>query len=143
MRKYVNKNLFLRSKIINLFMKNGKKKIAEKILVKAVKRTQKISKKQFKTVFQYAIINSTPIFVVNSKVVKKGKRKVQKDVPSFLFNNFSRVNNALKIVNKSIKKNRNDKHFDEILVTEMLDSFFSNSSSVIKKNEIQKFFRLL
>jgi ribosomal protein S7 len=139
MRKFLNKkNLFLKDKTINLIMKRGKKTTGEKILLKFVKSFQKSSKKKFIALFQASIMNTTPVFSVNTQVVKKGKRKFTKDVPSFLSNHSLRISNALSFLKQSVNKEKKTGHFYKMFAREVLASSLSNSSSTLKKNEVQK-----
>ncbi len=63
------KSFNLKTKIINTLMISGKKNTGEKILLKFAKRLQKSSKKNFKSLVQLAIINSTPTFKLNEQIV--------------------------------------------------------------------------
>jgi len=139
MRKFLSKKkLFLKDKTINLIMTRGKKTTGEKILLKFVKSFQKSNKKKFITLFQSAIINTTPIFSVNTQVVKKGKRKSTKDVPSFLSSHNSRISTSLNFFKQSVVKDKKTGNFYKMLAKEVLNSSYAISVSVAKKNEVQK-----
>ena len=131
------KKIFLKNKIINVFMKNGKKKTVEKIIVKFVKTFQKSSTKRFTTLFQSSIINATPVFSVNTQVIKRGKRKVTKDIPSFLSNNSIRVTTAMNFFKQSVAKDKKNGPFYEMLAKEVLSSASITTSSVVKKIDVQ------
>lgn len=60
-----NKTIALKNKIVNVFMKNGKKHTGEKNLLKSSKLLQKSSRKNFQNLVQLAIINTTS--ALNSK----------------------------------------------------------------------------
>lgn len=138
MRKFVNnKKLFLKNKTINIFMKSGKKKTVEKILLKFAKTFQKSNNKKFTTLFQSAIINTTPVFSVNTQVIKKGKRKATKNVPSFLSNNSVRVINSIHFFKESVVKEKKNGHFYKMLAKEVLNSSSTNSTSIVKKADVQ------
>ena len=133
-----NEKTNLKTKIINSLMINGEKKTGEKILVKFLKNLQKSTNKNYKSLIQLAIINSTPTFKLNEQVVKKGKRKSIKSTPSFILNDSLRITTSLKSMKKIISKNNNSNHFYISLVKEILASTQLKSSVVDKKNELQK-----
>lgn len=133
-----NKNLSLRAKIVNTLMVSGKKKTGEKILLKFAKRLQKSTDKNFKNIFQLAIINSTPVFKFNEQIVKKGKRKAVRISPSFIMKDSLRVTTSLKFIRNAATKNKNSISFYEVFVKEVLSSSILKSQSVDKKNELQK-----
>ena len=120
-----------------MFIKSGKKKTGEKILLKFVKAFQKLNNKKFISLFQLAIINVTSIFSLKTQVVKKGKRKVTKDVPSFFSDHSFRVSNSLNLLKRSVVKDKKTAYFYEMLVKEVLNSSSLNSSSVLIHNEVQ------
>ena len=139
MKKLLNKKkLFLKNKTINGLMISGKKTTGEKILLKFAKSLQKLNNKKFMTVLQSAIINVTPVFSVNTQIVKKGKRKAEKHVPSFLQNHSSRVKSSLNFFKNSVAKDKKTASFYKMLSKEVLNSAHANSSSVNKKAEVQK-----
>jgi len=139
MRKFLSKkNLFLKDKTINLIMKRGKKTTGEKILLKFVKNFQKSNNKKFIALFQASIMNTTPVFSVNTQVVKKGKRKATKDVPSFLSDHNSRISTSLNFLKQSVNKEKKTGHFYKMFAKEILSSSLSTSPSIVKKNEVQK-----
>ena len=133
-----NKKISLKTKIVNSLMINGEKKTGEKILVKFLKNLQKSTNKNYKSLIQLAIINSTPTFKLNEQVVKKGKRKSIKSTPSFILNDSLRVTTSLKSMKKVISKSNASNHFYLSLVKEILASTQFKSSVVDKKNELQK-----
>jgi ribosomal protein S7 len=101
------KKLFeIKKKIINHFMKNGKKTTSEKILFNSFKELQKMSLKQSEELIKNAIINSLPVFKIHkieNKKQKKKKRKI-KEIPFFIVNNKSRISLAIKLIIESVKK---------------------------------------
>ena len=139
MRKPLNKKvLFLKDKTVNEFMKNGKKLTGEKILLKFVKSFQKQNRKNFKSLLQVAIINATPVFSINTQIIKKGKRKVTNEVPVFLSNHSSRVRNSLKFFKQSVLKEKKNSSFYKLLSKEVLNSAKFDSISIAEKNDLQK-----
>lgn len=128
----------LKTRIINILMKSGKKNTGEKILLKFAKRLQKSSNKHFKNHVQVAIINSTPTFKVNEQIVKKGKRKTTRSVPSFIISDSLRIMNALKLFKRAVEKNKNSSRFYENFVNEILSAASSKGQSVDRKTDLQK-----
>lgn len=128
----------LRTKIINILMKSGKKNTGEKILLKFAKKLQKSSNKHFKNLVQAAIVNSTPTFKINEQIVKKGKRKAVRNTPSFIASDSLRVMNALKLFKRVVEKNKNSSQFYEAFVNEVLSASSSKGQSVDRKNDLQK-----
>lgn len=138
MRKFLkNKKLFLKKKTTNILMKSGKKKTVEKVLLKFVKIFQKFNNKKFETLFHYSIINTTPVFFVNTRVVKKGKKKSIKDVPSFLLNDSVRIKNSIHFFKESVIKEKKNGHFYKMLAREVLNSSSTSSTSITRKSEVQ------
>nr|QXV92935.1 ribosomal protein S7 [Nitzschia anatoliensis] len=133
------KKLFnLKMKIVNTLMTSGKKTTGEKILLKFAKKLQKSNVKHFKKVVQLAVINTTPTFKLNEQVVKKGKRKAIRNIPSFITSDSLRVMTSLKSIKQSVLKNKNAKYFYENLVNEVTMSSIFKGQSVDKKTELQK-----
>jgi len=139
MRKPLNKKvLFLKDKTVNEFMKDGKKLTGEKILLKFVKSFQKQNRKNFKSLLQVALINVTPVFSINTQIIKKGKRKATKEVPVFLPTHFIRIRNSLKFFKQSAIKEKKVSSFYKLLSKEILNSAKSDSISMTEKNDLQK-----
>ena len=139
MRKSLNKKvLFLKDKTVNEFMKNGKKLTGEKILLKFVKLFQKQNRKNFKSLLQVSIMNVTPVFSVNTQIIKKGKKKVINEVPVFLPNNLVRIQNSLKLLKQFIAKEKKTSHFYKLLSKEVLNSAQLDSTLIVEKNDLQK-----
>ena len=128
----------LKTKIINILMKHGKKNTGEKILLKFAKKLQKSNNKHFKKLVQLAIINSTSTFKLNEQVVKKGKRKAVRITPSFISTDSLRVMTSLKLIKRSISKNKSSFQFYESFVNEVLMASSLKGQSVNKKTELQK-----
>jgi len=137
MIKIQNTQSNLQRKIINTMMHSGKKTTSEKILLKSVKRVQKQSVKNFKQLLKSALINTTPTFKVNEQIVKRGKRKSVKVVPSFISGDTLRLTSALKLLKTSAVKSRKSQPFYVSLVDEILSASISKSMAVDKKAEIQ------
>lgn len=119
-------------------MSNGKKKTGEKLLLKSVKRLQKSTSKNLKTLIQMSIVNTTSAFKLSEQVVKRGKRKATRVTPSFIPNDSLRLTASLKFLKMGASKSRKAAFFYEKFTDEILASFTLKSQAVEKKNEVQK-----
>lgn len=136
-----NKNIKLcnlKTKIINVLMVNGKKCTGEKILLKSAKKLQKLSTKHFKTLIQMAIINSTSTFKLNELIVKKGKRKTVRSIPSFVATDAYRVMLSLKLIKNAALKNKDSNEFYTSLANEILMASCLKGQSINIKTDLQK-----
>ena len=129
--------IIFKNKIVNVFMKNGKKHTSEKILLKSSKFLQKSSKKSFQNIVQLAIINTTSAFKLNEQVMKKGKRKSKKVTPSFIIKDSLRIMTALKFLRNTVQKNKNSTNFYKNLANEILASSSLKSQSIEQKTKLQ------
>jgi ribosomal protein S7 len=137
MKSKNNKSILLKDKIINVYMKKGKKHTGEKILLKFSKLLQKSTKKNFQSLVQLALINSTPAFKLNEQAMKKGKRKSKKVIPSFIVKDSLRIMTALKFITSIAYKNKRSISFYKSLVKEVLASSHLKSQSIEQKNKLQ------
>lgn len=137
MRLRKNKSLVFKNKIINVFMKSGKKHTCEKILLKSSKLLQKSSKKNFQNLVQLAVINTTSAFKLNEQVMKKGKRKSTKVTPSFIIKDSLRIMTALKFIKNTVQKNKRSTDFYKNLANEILASSSLKSQSIEQKTKLQ------
>jgi len=126
-----------KNKIVNVFMKNGKKHTSEKILLKSSKLLQKSSKKNFQNLVQLAIINTTSAFKLNEQVMKKGKRKSKKVTPLFIIKGSLRIMTALKFIRSTVQKNKSSTNFYKNLANEILASSLLKSQSIEQKTKLQ------
>jgi len=131
------KAIVFKNKIVNVFMKNGKKHTGEKILLKSSKLLQKSSKKNFQNLVQLAIINTTSAFKLNEQVMKKGKRKSTKITPSFIIKDSLRIMTALKFIRNTVQKNKSSTNFYRNLANEILASSSLKSQSIEQKTKLQ------
>lgn len=132
-----NKSIVLKNKIVNVFMKKGKKHTGEKILLKFSKLLQKSTKKNFQNLVQLAIINSTPAFKLNNQAMNKGKRKSTKSIPSFIVKDSLRIMTSLKFIINIASKDKGSINFYKSLVKEILVSSSLKSQSIDQKNKLQ------
>lgn len=128
----------LKTKIVNTLMLSGKKNTGEKILLKFSKKLQKLSNKHAKKLVQLAIINSTSTFKLNEQIVKKGKRKAVRHIPSFITTDSLRIMISLKSIKRSATKTKTSNQFYENFVNEILMASSLKGHSVEKKTELQK-----
>ena len=136
-----NKNIKiynLKTKIINVLMISGKKSTGEKILLKSVKKLQKLSTKHFKTLIQMAIINSTSTFKLNEQIVKKGKRKTVRSIPSFVATDQFRIMLSLKLIKDAARKGKGSNEFYESLSNEIIMASSLRGQSINVKTDLQK-----
>jgi len=131
------KAVILKDKIINILMKNGKKHSGEKILLKSSKLLQKSSKKNFKNLVQLAVINTTSVFKLNEQVMKKGKRKSKKIIPSFIVKDSLRIMTALKYIKTTVSKTKSSTNFYKDLGKEILASSSLKSNSIEQRTKLQ------
>ena len=131
------KAIIFKNKIVNVFMKNGKKHTGENILLKSSKLLQKSSKKNFQNLVQLAIINTTSAFKLNEQVMKKGKRKSKKVTPSFIIKDSLRIMTALKFIKNTVRKNKSSTNFYRSLANEILASSSLKSQSIEQKTKLQ------
>jgi len=137
MKSRKKKTVIFKNKIINVFMKNGKKHTGEKILLKSSKLLQKSSKKNFQNLVQLGIINTTSAFKLNEQIMKKGKRKSKKITPSFIIKDSLRVMTALKFIKNTVQKKKNSANLYENLANEILASSSLKSQSIEQKTKLQ------
>jgi len=126
-----------KNKMVNVFMKNGKKHTGEKILLKSSKLIQKSSRKNFKNLVQLAIINTTSAFKLNEQIMKKGKRKSKKITPSFIIQDSLRVMTALKFIRNTVQKKKNSMNSYKNLSNEIIASSSLKSQSIEQKTKLQ------
>lgn len=132
-----NETIVLKNRIINILMKSGKKHTGEKILLKSAKLLQKSTSKSFQNLVQLTIINTTPVFKLNEQTVKKGKRKAQKIIPSFIVKNSLRIMTALKFLKNSVVKDKTNAGFHKNFVNEILITSLLKGQSIEQKNKLQ------
>ena len=108
-----------------------------KILLKSSKLIQKLSRKNFKSLAQLAIVNSTSAFKLNEQVMKKGKRKSKKVTPSFIIKDSLRVMTALKFIKNTVQKKKNSANSFKNLSNELLASSLLKGQSIEQKTKLQ------
>lgn len=120
----------LKKKIFNQIMSYGNKHTSEKILFKSIKKIQKLNnKKNFKSILNIAIINSSPIVYLKS-IKRKRKRNIE--FP-FLLNLNNRISYGLKFIINYSNKIKSESFYEK-LTLELLNSSKQISQSVKKKH---------
>jgi len=132
-----DRTIVLKNKMVNVFMKNGNKFTSEKMLLKSSKLLQKSSKKNFQHLIQSAIINTTSTFKLNEQVMKKGKRKSKKVIPSFIIKDSLRVMTSLKYLKTTVRKGKSIVNFHKNLAEEILASSSLKGQLVEQKTKFQ------
>ena len=131
-------NLELKQKLTNAIMKQGKKKTAEKILLKSLKLIQKSNKKNHKNLIKESIINATPTFKMDKQFSKKGKRKIKKEIPAFVKKDSLRTVLSANFLISASLKNKESNSFYKKLKEEILETSFQKSRSIEQKTELQQ-----
>lgn len=131
-------NIELKQKLTNAIMKQGQKKTAEKILIKSLKLIQKSNKKNYKNLIKESIINTTPTFKINKQSSKRGKRKVKKEIPSFIKKDSLRTMLSVNFLISNSFKNKELNNFYKKMSQEIIKTSFQKSKSIEQKTEIQK-----
>lgn len=117
---------------LNLLMLNGNKKTSEKIVIKSLKKLQKIhNKKNFNDILKMGLINSSPVFLLKN-IKRKRKRTVE--FP-FLLTPSLRIFYGLKFIIKSCSAKKKDMFFEKIK-TEITNSSQNLGQSVKNKKEL-------
>lgn len=122
--------LLLKKKLCNYLMKNGKKHVCEKVLLKNFKILQKKTKKNHKNLTQISIINNAPI--IQLKQIKKKKRKTTKEFP-FILNKKNRIALSMKSMLHELNIEKKTKLFNKIPEEILLSS--QNKSNNLKSKE--------
>ena len=131
-----NNKQILKNQIVNVFMKNGNKRTGEKILLNTSKSLQKSTNKNLQSLFQLAVVNSAPAFKLNEQIMKKGKRKSKKIIPSFIFKDSLRIMSALKFLKIIASKSRTSNSFYKNFGKEIIDSSSLQGQSTEQKSKI-------
>lgn len=134
-KKIKKNNEFIKNKITNHLMQDGKKTTSERILLKSTKKLQKTLIKNHKEIIQLALINVQPIFTLYTSKNKKTKKV--KEIPKFLAQKKTRVSMSIKYILSAIKNKKNEKTYRK-LAKEFLDSAKNKSNAIQLKNTIQQ-----
>lgn len=132
-----NNTIVFKNQMVNSYMKNGKKHTGEKILLKLSKSLQKSTQKNSQSLIQLAVINVAPAFKLNEQIMKKGKRKSKKIIPSFIAKDSLRVMTALKSIKDIAQRNKSSNSFYKRLNMEVLGSSSMKSASTEQKTRLQ------
>lgn len=129
----------LKIKLLNTLMSHGKKSTTEKILLSSIKQIFKSNKFQLIGLLKLAFMNVTPMFKLNEQIIKKGKRKVKKQIPFFLTDDSNRVMNGLKTLKYTSKKTRGSSPFYKSLSLEIINLIEEESVSISNNNDLKRF----
>ena len=91
-------NIIVKDKLINVLMISGQKKTSEKIVLKSLKSLQRSNKKESKKLVQQTITDLSLVFKTKNQVTKRGKKKIIKNMNTFLNNDDIRIMSALKLI---------------------------------------------
>ena len=135
----INKIKFnIKNKFVNHLFFNGKKVIAEKILLKSTKYLQKSSTKNSINLFKLSILNLLPILRINQISQKKKRGQKSKRISSFILNESNRISRAIKYSLIMCSKKKSYKNFEMSLKNEILLNSQSKSSVIEFKDEFEK-----
>jgi ribosomal protein S7 len=129
--------MFIKNKILNHLLLDGKKKVSEKILLQSFKELQKLSKKQTLKVIPLAIACSMPVFRINKLLRKRRKKKFTIEVPKIITAKQVKISLAIKSILNSLK-NKKLNYFYTKFYMEILSTAKNEGFVVQTKNEIQK-----
>jgi len=126
---------FIKKILLNSLMKSGVKNTSEKLLLKTAKLLQKgLLKKNFESIIQLSIINSSPHVYIKS--IKRRKRESLK-VP-FLFNNSKKISYAAKFIVKECFLDKSLSTFQDKVSLELLKSANFEGQNIKKTEELLK-----
>ena len=124
---------FIFNKLLNLLMKDGKKRVALKIITKSILKAKKqLNLKYSREVLVKAIFNASPDLEIKSKRVGTGVYQVPKPVD---------INRKLVLGSKNlieVSKTRKESSMLERLTGELIDAYNNKGLSIKKKEELHK-----
>ena len=124
---------FIFNKLLNLLMKDGKKRVAIKIITKSILKAKKqLNLKYSNEVLVKAIFNASPDLEIKSKRVGTGVYQVPKPVD---------INRKLVLGSKNlieVSKTRKESSMLERLTGELIDAYNNKGLSIKKKEELHK-----
>ena len=124
---------FIFNKLLNLLMKDGKKRVALKIITKSILKAKKqLNLKYSNEVLVKAIFNASPDLEIKSKRVGTGVYQVPKPVD---------INRKLVLGSKNlieVSKTRKESSMLERLTGELIDAYNNKGLSIKKKEELHK-----
>ena len=124
---------FIFNKLLNLLMKDGKKRVALKIITKSISKAKKqLNLKYSNEVLVKAIFNVSPDLEIKSKRVGTGVYQVPKPVD---------INRKLVLGSKNlieVSKTRKESSMLERLTGELIDAYNNKGLSIKKKEELHK-----
>lgn len=134
----MTKKLYIKQKIFNHLIINGKKETCEKIFLKSSKLLQKSLIKNNTKIIKTGIVNTSPIVNVKQVKLKKGKNKNIKEYPYILGYN-DRISLAIKFIIKTVKKKeKNSIYLHTNLKQEIIANSQNDSNATKRKEDLQK-----
>ena len=132
----MKKKIYIKHKIFNHLMVNGKKETTEKHFLKSFKQLQKSLNKNVVNITKIGIINSKPIVSINNIKTKKKKKNIKEY--SIVLEFEKRLSLAIKF-SLSITKNKDiNLPLYNILKQELVYNSQNNSNATKKKENLQK-----
>jgi len=133
MRNLILKKKTLKTKFVNLLLKNGNKNRIELLLLKTIKEVQKSTSKQFNCLIKLSVIqNYTVLMLKNPKSQKFKRKNLKKIMIPFVLKKHNRILTSLNTIILLAKK-KSKKSFFLSLKTELLNSFEIKTKDVIKE----------
>lgn len=129
----IKTNHYLKYKIYNFMMLNGKKETCENIFLKSTKLIQKYLTKNHKKLIKLAFVNSAPLIKI--KQIKQKRKKNLKEFP-FLINQKNRILLAIKSIITTSKKKKASNLYIKIK-QEIILSSENKSHTFEKKKKLQ------
>lgn len=134
--QYRNRAVFLKrtnlqSKLTCLLSTNGHKQKSEKYVLSSFKIHQKNSDTDHKKIFQNAVLNVLPIFLIKQLKPLKRKNRKEKQMP-FIPKEQIKVSFALKAITYDIKKKEHSKKLHRNITKELLFSAEQKSNAFFK-----------
>jgi len=117
------------SKLINKVMRNGKKRLAEKLVYKALNELSVKTKKEPLESLEAALQNVYPQLEVKSRRIGGATYQVPIEVKGD-----RKIHLALNWILEAAR-NKSGKSFDQLLASELADAFHNTGDAVKKKND--------
>jgi ribosomal protein S7 len=134
----MTKKLYIKQKIFNHLMVEGKKETCEIFFFKSSKLLQKSLTKNSTKIIKTGIVNSSPVVSVKQVKFKKGKNKNVKKYP-FVLDSINRISLAIKFITDTVKKKEKNSHYlYNNLKHEIIANSQNDSKATKRKEELQK-----
>ncbi len=121
------------NKLINVIMKNGKKRIAEKFVYQALNELSEKTKLNPVEALQFAVDNVKPLVELRSRRVGGANYQVPVEV-----NPRRAISLALRWVKNSARARTSERGFGKKLAGELFDAFNNKGGAIKKREETHK-----